>query len=280
MIMPNHKTNARKQLLSAAAGASLLLGVVAPASAALLFDRGLPGTNLNAPAGADRSNVTWQSSNTGGNFVGDDFSIGVAGESYVIDSLTVWGAQFDPLSADIGSITLWLGQQGTQLNAVSTGTVTGNDNSNPNITHSFVTYADGVTDTYFATNANDPFPVAQTVFSGLNFTVDGGVLYDFGIAATGNFGWFGHASNAALGGVTADGADGFVRIFNNTGSLVASVQSGPGTGAPNELIWDKSSDMNVQIAGRLQGEVPAPSVLALLASGLLGAGLLRRRRAA
>ncbi len=226
----------------------LLVGLVPFATAAptaLLFDRGLPATNLNASAGANRSNVTWQSSNTGGNFVGDDFQIGSVGETYRIDSLTVWGAQFDPLSDDINNITLWIGKAtDPTLTPVSTGNVTGNSNNNPDISHSFVPYADGVTFTYFATNAGAQFPIAQTTFSNLNLVVEGGALYYFGIAADGAFGWFGHASNAALGGVTADGADGQYRVFDNTGVLVDTVDS-------NGNGWDKSSDMNVQIQGEL-----------------------------
>jgi hypothetical protein len=251
------------------AATAVLLGTAGPASAAsLLFDRGLPAANLNAPAGADRSNVTWWSSNTGGDFVGDDFSIGTAGELYVIDSLTVWGAQYDPLSDDISNITLWFGKQGTQLSAVSTGNVTGNSNSNPDISHSFVTYADGTTSTYFATNAGFPFPIAQTTFSNLNLTVDGGDIYDFGIAAEGNFGWFGHASNAALGGVAAAGADGLYRVFDSTGVFQGSIDS-------SLVGWDKSSDINVQIRGQAIPEPASLGIFGMLA--VLGASIYRRR---
>ncbi len=62
-------------------------------SAQVIFDRGLPTINLNNAAGANRSNVSWQST-PGGSFVGDDFTIGTIGQTFVINSLTVWGAQF------------------------------------------------------------------------------------------------------------------------------------------------------------------------------------------
>jgi len=244
------------------------LGVSNDAQASsLMFDRGLPSENLNQAAGANRSNVSWASGTQGG-FVGDDFSIGSAGTTYVIDSLTVWGAQFNPLSSDISDITLWLGKQGSQLSSVSTGSVTGNMNSNPNINHSFVTYADGVTSTYWSDNSQTDIPIAQTIFSGLNLTVEGGQLYDFGIAAGGPFGWFGHASNAALSGTPQDGADGLYRVFDSAGNFLNTVDSSV-TG------WDKSSDINVQVTA---APIPLPAAGWLLLTAVGGLGLATRRR--
>jgi hypothetical protein len=255
------------------AATAFTLGTVSTAEASgVLFDRGLPAENLNNGAGSDRSNVSWQSA-PGGDMVGDDFSIGATGQSYIIDSITVWGAQFDPLSEDIDNIELWFGAQGSQLENISDGNVTGNDNDNANIAHSFVSYADGVTTTYVG-NGGFQYGIAQTVFSGLNLTIDGGVLYDFAIAADGPFGWFGHASNAALGGVPADGADDLYRTFDAAGNFLVSVDSA-------DIGWDKSSDINVLITGTQVPPVPVPAALPLLAAGLGAFGVMgwRRRKA-
>ena len=110
----------RIRTLVLATSIAACLGGAMPASAALLFDRGLPTTNLNNAALGDRSNVGW-----GGDgvnlFTGDDFKIGVVGQTYVINSLTVWGSQVDPLSADLSQIALYVGKDGGPLSLLSSG---------------------------------------------------------------------------------------------------------------------------------------------------------------
>ncbi len=83
----------RKALLISAV--LLLLCGATAANADLLVDRGLPTANLNNAAGSDRSNVCWASTDPGG-FTGDDFTIGTVGQTYRVDSITVWGVQYDP----------------------------------------------------------------------------------------------------------------------------------------------------------------------------------------
>ncbi len=63
-------------LLAASAATS-----AAPVSS-LLVDRGLPTANLNDTAGSNRSNVAWSFGTT--DVTGDSFSVGSAGETYVI----------------------------------------------------------------------------------------------------------------------------------------------------------------------------------------------------
>ena len=101
----------------------------------------------------------------------------------MIDSITVWGAQYDPLSLDIDNITLYLGQAGGVLSAVSTGSLLANSNtnSNPNITHQYVSYADSGSTNYYEGNGSVQYPLCQTTFSGLNYAVQGGVEYYFGV---------------------------------------------------------------------------------------------------
>ena len=57
-------------------------------SPALLVDRGLPQANLNNTSGDYRSNIRWSLYDSG--FLGDDFTVGAAGESWVIDTIRVW----------------------------------------------------------------------------------------------------------------------------------------------------------------------------------------------
>ncbi len=244
----------------------------ATAQAAILVDRGLPTEYLNNSAGNNRSNVTWQSTNDGG-FIGDDFVIGTVGQTYLVDSLTVWGAQYNPLSDDVNNISLYLGKAGGMLNVISTGSVTGNTDSNPNISHTYVTYSDGTT---YEGNGNIFYPICQTTFSGLDFVVQGGVDYYFGVLGTGPGGWWAHASNAALSGSPQQGSDNKYLEFNtddlNTGdsdSVIVWDSNGNG--------WDKSSDINVVVTG---SQVPEPATIIVWSLlGLVGYGVWRRRRA-
>jgi hypothetical protein len=250
-----------KTLITICAVTVLCLCVSQASFGAILVDRGLPTANLNNAAGADRSNVTWASTNATG-FTGDDFIIGTIGQSYVIDSLTVWGAQYNPLSSDIDNISLYLGQAGSSLALVSAGSVTGNTNSNPNISHIYVNYADGTT--YYEGNGGVQYSICQTTFSGLNYAVDGGVKYNFGVNGD-KYLWWNHASNAALSGSTQDGADGKYLEFDTANLSSVVVWDSLGNG------WDKSSDINVQITG-----VPEPATMCLLGLGALS--LIRRKR--
>lgn len=258
-----------KKLVNLLLIAGLVVATGGSASATLLFDRGLPSTNLNIAAGPDRSNVSWISGNPTG-FTGDDFTIGTAGQSYRIDSLTVWGVQYQPLGSDIDNIWLYMGKAGGPLALMSTGSVTDNTNSNPNISHTFVSYPDASSTSVYEGGANPgdaDFFIAQTTFSGLNFMVDGGMKYNFGVHGD-KWLWWNHASNAALSGTPQDGADGKYLEFDTTNlsSVVEWDSNGNG--------WDKSSDINVQIDG---APVPEPGTIVLLGLGLAGIAGFRKK---
>ena len=259
----------KRLFLVTAALALLCIGIAAQAD--LLFDRGLPSANLNNGAGSSRSNVTWQSEEAN-QFTGDDFVIGTAGQSYVIDSITVWGAQYNPLQLDVNNIWLYVGKAGDSLALLSTGSVTGNTNSNTKITHKFVTYADGQTD-YYVGNGGTAYSICETTFSGMNLLVDGGVKYDFGVKGD-NWLWWSHASNAGLSGTTQSGADGLYKDFITSTDL--SNATFLRTEDSNGNGWDKSSDINVQITGNA---VPEPMSIMLGIMGLGSvAGFKRLRR--
>ncbi|MBK8560384.1 hypothetical protein [Candidatus Amarobacter glycogenicus] len=61
--------------------AALLIIPAMAAGGGLVFDRGLPTSNLNNTAGGDRSNVAWAFGD--GWITGDDFTVGAAGETWV-----------------------------------------------------------------------------------------------------------------------------------------------------------------------------------------------------
>jgi hypothetical protein len=254
--------------------------------AGVLFDRGLPNANVNA-ADASRSNVTWAIPDDTG-FTGDDFTIGTVGQQYRIDSITVWGAQYNPLSTDINNISLYVGKAGpalsvpltrlaTPMQRLSTGSVTGNTDSNPNITHTYVNYPDGTA--YYVGNGGTRYSICQTTFSGLNLLVDGGVKYDFGVEGD-SYRWWNLASNAASSGtVRQDGADGLYLVFDNSDLGQVTVWDSATVGPDaSPAGWDKSSDINVMVTGEA---VPEPATI-IIWSLLGGLGIVvahRRKRA-
>ncbi len=102
-------------------------------------------------------------------------------------------------------------------------------------------------------NGNIFYTICETTFNNLDYNVQGGVRYNFGVYGLGTAdnpeGWWSHASNAGLSGSPQDGDDGQYLMFNVNDLSSVTVVDSNGNG------WDKSSDINVQVTG---GLVPSP----------------------
>jgi hypothetical protein len=238
------------------------------AADSLLFDRGLPTSNLNDAAEASRSNVAWADwEPTATTFPyylpGDDFKIVTSG-LYNIDKITVWSTD------NTGPLSLYGGQAGGTISKIGT---------NPKVTS--VKYANNTT---YQTSSGTFINLYQVDFS-LSWNITGGQTYQFFLDGpyktdpTGGYdNSFLHASNKDKSGSRQDGAN------NSTLWLEMDDHSWP-KGIPNTVsildlkpYWDKSSDFNIRVYGTPVCCVPLPGTLLLLGSGLAGLGLWRGRK--
>jgi hypothetical protein len=232
---------------------SLYFALAFPVFAAgpeLVVDRGLPQANLNNSAGAYRSNIRWSSYESG--FLGDDFTVGAAGESWVIDTIRVWtvpgvnASDTEHLGDFYQDVRLYFGGAEDGLSPIAVGLLKAGSSeaSNRNIVISDATASGAVPYDDFGTNMR----VWQIDFTQLNLSVQGGSKYRFGAFGLGRpsghagktNAWFNAASAADLAVAKQDGADGQMLLFT-TGGKFKSVFDGKGAG------WDKSSDIDVQV---------------------------------
>ena len=246
----------RKLLLVPLLAVIGLLAASAVSSAApvstMLVDRGLPTANLDDTAGANRSNVAWSFGTT--DVTGDSFTVGSAGETYVITAIRTWSITH--VDTNIGDVytndTLYLGTGG--ISAVETGNLSTGSNvdSNSNITHTPVTYSNS--ENYGPQNDPNTRQLWQNDFTNLNYEVQGGTTYYFAVdgevrsPCSSSCNWYNHASNAALSGSTQQGSDNFYDDWVKTDLTDPpfACDSGNATDCGG---WDKSSDINVQVFG-------------------------------
>jgi len=235
---------------------------VLPAFAAerpeLVVDRGLPQVNLNHVTGDSRANVRW--SGDGHGFVGDDFAIGAAGETWVIDSIRTWAVPQIPVTSTkhlgdlFQDLRLYFGSAENALTPIASG-ILAEGSDQPDNAAVRVTDATGNGALPYDDLGTD-LRVWQIEFTGLNKAVQGGVKYGFGVFGMGRpvaqkegkvYQWFNLASNAALSANKQDGADGVLLLFDGGGKFEGTFDS-------NGKQWNKSSDMNVQVfAHRVAG---------------------------
>ena len=248
----------------------------------LLFDRGLPTTNLNNAAGSSRSNVAWGdvTPSDGSDWaIGDTFSVSANSD---ITDVRVWIVSEDsqPPSSMWSDLTLFGGQAGS-IAPISTVSTNGTD---PNVQITSVTYANG--STYQGTSGSfiDLYQVDFLV----NWAVDGNTPYYFFVGGTptatnynlydpefgGAISPFLSSSNAALSGSTQQGADNLVweMAYNETPYSFVSMDSFD-SADPTLGIWDKSSDVNLQLYG-----TPEPTSILLLGTVAFMVGSLARKR--
>ena len=196
-------------------------------------------------------------------FIGDDFTIGAAGERWVIDSIRTWAvpgqSQSDPphLGDYFQDVRFYFGGSEGDLSPVITGQFApgGDATGNSNIRISEATQAGAVLYDEFGTS----YRIWQLDFGSLNLTVDGGQKYRFGVWGMGRgipgkegktYLWFNHASNAGLSGGRQDGADGQMLEFDAAGRSEGALNA-EGHG------WDKPADINIQVfAHRVARPVP------------------------
>jgi hypothetical protein len=220
---------------------------------AMVVDRGLPQANLNNASGDYRSNIRWSSYESG--FLGDDFTVGAAGESWVIDTIRVWTVPgvnaTDPehLGDFYRDVRLYFGDADSGVTPLVTGLLAPgtNQTSNANILVTDATANGTVPYEDFGSNMR----VWQIDFTKLNVAVQGGVKARFGAWGLGRpvpgkdgktYAWFNAASNAQLASSNQEGADGEMLLFTSGGKF-KSTFDGKGAG------WDKSSDIDVQVFG-------------------------------
>ena len=202
-------------------------------------------------SGDSRANIRWSSEEHG--FVGDDFTIGAPGETWVIDSIRTWTAppMLTTSSKHLGDlyqdVRLYFGPSGNALTPIQTSTLSKGSDAADKAAVKITDLTQSGATPYEEFGKN--LRVMQVEFTGLNMMVQGGTKYAFGVWGMGRpvadapdkiYSWFNLGSNAALSAARQDGADDTLLLFDGGGKF-----EGPFNSKGQQ--WDKSSDINVQV---------------------------------
>jgi hypothetical protein len=262
----------REMLLAVAIGLMLFAGVHT-ASADLLFDRGLPTANLNNAAGSNRSNFGLfklypDPYPTSYQVYGDDFVISGSG-TYHIDTARIW-VIFGSANPSDYNLKLWGCMEGDTAQMVSSS-----------FTSTVATYAGGIGYERFDGTA---WPIFYQIDFTVNQDVEAGQKYQFFVDAgaplldrgSGYATPYLHSSIADLSGSTQEGAEGKVWLLTLTNGNPDGIPvQTTYTSYPDYAPTFAPVDANIQLYG---SQIPLPSTIYLIGSGLLGLAGLRTWR--
>jgi len=231
----------------------VLLTLAGPSLGAVLVDRGLPTANLNNTAGGNRSNVAWAFGATWA--TGDDFAVSSASE---ISTIRVWS-----VGGSTSNLAMYLYNEAT-----SAWTTYNNYTVTP------TTYSGGST---YQGSSGSYISIYQLDFA-VGITAAAGTKFDFAVLGDTSVNTFLHASNASLSGSTQEGSDNLFYSLDTTNLTGLTGWESCDSNQPG--VWDKSSDINVQVLGTVVPE-PATCIVWSLFGGIgVFAGWRRRRLAA
>lgn len=243
------------------------------ASAATIFSRPLPVSNLNNAAGANRSNIAWvsgQSAPPDYYILGDNFSLP---SNTTVQTLTVWTVANNDFVSGMSSpsleyvqIRLYGGLASGPLSLLST-----------TYSSQLVTYVGGQD---YQGSSGTFYPIYALTFDALNWNVTGNTLYNFAVDAivtNSNYTFTLHASNSFYSGNVQEGADAYIMYFRQNGA---------------DFVFDSFCDTGNQIdcgghtlptdINVLLGDstaIPEPSTIVLTGLGALALLGFRRRSA-
>jgi hypothetical protein len=271
------------------------------AAATPIYLNDLPNLFLNQTAGNFRSNVAFTESDPLNTFDGTSVTLSQANlgaDSAVITSISTWSVASiigDPLGNEFTNVSLYFRAAGgtwqilTDLygNPETGAPNTFFDSSNPNlvgnsngdITHTLVSYRNGVP---YYESLSEPgvfFPVWQNTFNNLHLVLQAGVTYEFAVWGTNPnadpetlYGyWFDHYSNPFLSGAREDDKSGdYLRCDATQLSAPCFIED-----PKADQVWNKGAVMNIDLEGV---PTPEPSTIFLSGAALVGVLLFSRNR--
>ncbi|MGC8494920.1 MAG: hypothetical protein ACP5SH_24625 [Syntrophobacteraceae bacterium] len=242
----------------------------------LLFDRGLPATNVNTGI-SNQSNVAWADTESSANpseywLPGDDFTLSTNAS---VNDIRVWVVATGTSAPGYlpSGISLLGGKAGGTISTIS-----------QSFTATSVQYSNG--QSYQGSSGNF-WDLYQVDFSTTGLNLTAGETYDFFVdqpyviysttSASPYADALLAASNAGLSGSTQQGANGqFLWLdVNGSSQTVETWYSGDGGGTTGwGPGWDKNTDANVQVFGVA---TPEPPCLLLIVVPFMGLAALKLR---